>query len=145
MTRDTTALHAAKQVGTTLVDTVGRVASRFHEISPLRADVLESPEDFLVVFDAPGTTVSDVTVSLTDHVVRVKIDRFRHAHEGFELRFPGRGLSLDGHAQLPEHASLDPAGASATLHDDGTLTVTIPKSADVSSESSGHDERDTTE
>lgn len=127
MTRDTPTLDAAKHLGTTLVDQVGRVTSRFQEITPLRPDVLESPDGFLIVFDAPGTSVSGIQVSLADNVLTVRIDRFREVHEGFDLRFPGRGLSLDGRAELPEHAALDPDGAQATLHDDGTLHVTIPK------------------
>jgi hypothetical protein len=47
------------------------------------------------------------------------------------MRFPGRGLALDGRADLPEGAAVDPAGAEATLTDNGTLQVTLPKTEDA--------------
>jgi hypothetical protein len=43
------------------------------------------------------------------------------------MRFPGRGLSLDGSAPLPAEASLDPDNATATLKENGTLQIEIPK------------------
>ena len=59
--------------------------------------------------------------------MQVRIDRFRDFYEGFEMRFPGRGLSLDGSATLPDDAAVDADDATATLADNGTLRVTIPK------------------
>ena len=62
-----------------------------------------------------------------DRAVEVRIDRFRGFHEGFEMRYPGRGLALDGHVALPEDAHVDAAEATATLRDTGTLEVRVPK------------------
>ena len=66
-----------------------------------------------------------------DGEVQVRADRFREFHEGFETRFPGRGLALSGRAQLPPDASVDVEAADATLAENGTLEVRIPKRTDA--------------
>ncbi|QLG26195.1 Hsp20/alpha crystallin family protein [Halorarum halophilum] len=119
--------EVGKSAVTTVLDRVGRGMGKVQERTPLPYDLLESEDAYLVVFDAPGTTRSDIQVRFREGAVEVRVDRFRDFHEGFEMRFPGRGLSLDGRAQLPPHASVDPAGAEATLTDNGTLRVTLPK------------------
>jgi HSP20 family molecular chaperone IbpA len=118
-----------ESLGNTVVETVGRAVGRAQESRPLPVDLLESDEAYLAVFDAPGATASDVQVRFEDREVRVRVDRFREFHEGFEMRFPGRGMSLDGRVSLPEDAAVDPAGATATLTDNGTLQVRIPRAA----------------
>ena len=119
--------EVGKSAVTTVLDRVGRGMGKVQERTPLPYDLLESEDAYLVVFDAPGTTRSDIQVRFHEGAVEVRVDRFRDFHEGFEMRFPGRGLSLDGRAPLPPHASVDPAGAEATLTDNGTLRVTVPK------------------
>ena len=120
----------AEAVGGAVVRRVGRATSRFQEETPLAVDVLESDDEYLVVFDAPGATASDVQVNYAGHAVQVRIDRFRQYREGFEMQFPGRGLSMDGEATLPADAVVDAAHAHAELRDDGTLRVFLPKSED---------------
>ncbi|MFC7098228.1 Hsp20/alpha crystallin family protein [Halobaculum marinum] len=110
-----------------VLDRVGRGVAKVQEKSPLAYDLLESEDAFLVVFDAPGTERSDVQVRFNDGAVEVRVDRFRDFHEGFEMRFPGRGLALDGRAKLPAGAAVDPEGATSTLTDHGTLRVRVPK------------------
>jgi len=90
-------------------------------------DLLESDDAYLAVFDAPGATSSDVQVRFEDNSVEVRIDRFRDFHDGFEMRFPGRGLSLDGTIHLPPDADVDPDEADATLRTNGSLEVRVPK------------------
>lgn len=109
-----------------VLERLGRVTSRVQEESPLPADILESEDAYRIVLDAPGATASDVQVQVTDGVLEVRIDRFRPFNEGFEMVFPGRGLELDGTVPLPEDA-VEAAEAEATLTDQGTLVVTIPK------------------
>jgi len=118
----------AEAVGGEMLKRAGRAASRFQEESPLPVDVLESDDEYLVVFDAPGATTSDVQVSYEGDAVRVRVDRFRAFREGFEMVFPGRGLTLEGRARLPEDAVVDAEEARAELNDDGTLYVFLPKS-----------------
>ncbi len=114
-------------IGDTVVESVGRAVGRTQEQRPLPADLLESDDAYLAVFDAPGIERADVQVRFEDGEVRVRLDRFREFHEGYEMRFPGRGLSLDGSARLPDGATVDPSGASATLGQNGALQVRVPK------------------
>jgi len=114
-------------VGDRVFETVGRAMARAQERRGLGADLLESDDAYLAVFDAPGAPGSNVQARYEDGAVIVRVDRFRDHREGFEMRFPGRGLALDGRVELPPDASVDPAGATATLGDNGTLHVRIPK------------------
>ena len=113
----------------TVLDRVGRGVATVQEKSPLAYDLLESEDAFLVVFDAPGAERSDVQVRFNEGAVEVRIDRFRDFPEGFDMRFPGRGLALDGRAELPPGAAVEPEDASSTLTDHGTLRVRVPKAA----------------
>ncbi|MFB6280844.1 MAG: Hsp20/alpha crystallin family protein [Haloferacaceae archaeon] len=110
-----------------VLDRIGRGMSRVQERTPLPADLLEGDDAYLAVFDAPGATRSDVQVRYADGEVRVRLDRFREFREGFEMRYPGRGLSLDGRVALPEDAVVDAEAATATLSDNGVLEVRLPK------------------
>lgn len=116
-----------RSVGSAVLDRLGRTASRVQEARSLRPDLLEDDDSFLAVFDAPGATPSDIQVRFTDGKVLVRIDRFREPYDGFEMRYPGRGLSLDGRARLPRDARVDANAATATLRANGTLAVSIPK------------------
>lgn len=124
--------RVGESVGRAVMEQVGRAASRVQETSPLPADLLESDDAYLVVFDAPGAQASDVQVRYRDGAVLVRVDRFRELREEFEMRFPGRGLSLDGRVRLPDDALVDPNHATATLRANGTLEVEIPKRSDDS-------------
>ena len=124
-----------KSIGNTVVETVGRAVGRAQESRPLPVDLLESDDAYLAVFDAPGATASDVQVRFEDGEIRVRVDRFRDFHEDFEMVFPGRGLSLDGRADLPADAAVDAESATATLTEHGTLQVRVPKVAEASEES----------
>jgi HSP20 family molecular chaperone IbpA len=119
--------NIGESVGTTVMERVGRAMGRAQERTPLAVDLLESDDAYLAVFDAPGATSTDVQVQYVDGAVEVRIDRFRGFHEGFEMRYPGRGLSLDGRVELPEDAHVDAEAATATLQDNGTLSVEVPK------------------
>ena len=124
-------------VGRAVAERAGRVWSRFHEASPLSADVLEADDSYLVVFDAPGVGHSDVQVRYVKGEVLVRIDRFRDFREGFEMVFPGRGMSLDGRTTLPDSAVVDPEAAEAHLRPNGTLEVWVPKEDPDENESGG--------
>jgi len=51
--------------------------------------------------------------------VKIRIDRFRQFHEGYEMRFPGRGMSLSADAELPTDAVVDPDAGTARLSKPG--------------------------
>jgi len=114
-------------LGRAVLDGIGRAASRLQERTSLPADLLESNEAYLAVFDAPGAVADDVSVHFEDGTLSVRIDRFREFYDGYEMRFPGRGLALDGEVSLPEEASVDADQAEATLTRAGTLEVLLPK------------------
>lgn len=125
-----------RSVGDAVLRRTGRAAARVQERRPLAVDLLESDEDYLAVFDAPGAAASDVQVRYADRRVLVRVDRFRSFHDGFEMRFPGRGLSLDGEVELPADAAVDTDAAEATLTERGTLEVRIPRLQEGASSSS---------
>ncbi|MEF8937943.1 Hsp20/alpha crystallin family protein [Halobacteriaceae archaeon SHR40] len=114
-------------VGEAVAGTVGRAMSRTQEKRPLPVDLLESEDAYLAIFDAPGALSSDMQVTYENGTILVRLDRFREFKDGFKMVFPGRGLALDGRVDLPDDVSVDPEAATATLKDDGTLHVTVPK------------------
>lgn len=116
-----------ESLGKAVMKRIGRVAGRFQEERPLASDLLESEDEYLVVFDVPGVTASDVDVRYEKGEVRIRVDRFRDHYEEYEMRFPGRGLSLDGRRRLPTNANVDASAARASLDGDGTLSVFLPK------------------
>lgn len=115
------------------LERIGRGLGRYQERRPLEHDLLESDEEYLVVFDAPGVEKDDVQVRFINDTIEIRLERFRPFYEGFDMRFPGRGLTLTGTATLPEDANVTPAGATATLTDSGTLQVRIRKDPRVTS------------
>lgn len=120
-------LDVGRSMVRTVVETLGELTGRVSERRPLDADVYEDEDAFLVIFDAPGAGKGDVQVSYSDDTVSVRIDRFRDFYEGFEMRFPGRGMRLEGAVTLPKGAAVEVHEAAATLTDTGTLEIRIPK------------------
>jgi len=116
-----------ESVGKRMLSGAGKVSARVQEERPLGADVLEGDDAYLVVFDAPGVEMDDVQVRFEEGTVRVRLDRFRDVHEGYEMVFPGRGLTLEGSAALPNDGAVDPTAAEATLTETGALHVEVPK------------------
>ncbi|USZ73121.1 Hsp20/alpha crystallin family protein [Natronosalvus halobius] len=118
-------------VGDTLYRQVGRARSHVQEHRSLPVDVLESEDSYLVVFDAAGAELGDLQVRYIDGTVKVRVERYRSYHDGFEMRFPGRGMTLDGETTLPDDALVNPDAGTATLTDVGTLQITIPKEGSI--------------
>ncbi|MFB1063574.1 Hsp20/alpha crystallin family protein [Natrinema sp. H-ect4] len=121
-----------KSVGSALYRQVGRANGRVQNHRSLPVDVLENDASYRVVFDAPGAEPDDVQVRYLEGNVKIRIDRFRQFHEGYEMRFPGRGMSLSADAELPTDAVVDPDAGTARLSETGTLSVEIPKDSAVS-------------
>lgn len=121
-----------RSVGDAVLEGIGRAASRVQETTGLQADVLEDDEAYLVVFDTPGAARRDIQVRYSDGAVMVRVDRFREHREGFEMKFPGRGVSFDGRVSLPDDALVDAQKAEATLRENGTLHVRLPKQPETS-------------
>ncbi|OAQ51431.1 hypothetical protein HTG_17215 [Natrinema mahii] len=120
-----------KSVGSTLYRQIGRANGRVQNHRSLPVDILETDDAYRVVFDAPGAEPDDIQVRYLDGTVTLRIDRFRGFHEGYEMRFPGRGMSLSGVAELPADAVVDPDAGTARLTETGTLSVEIPKGSSL--------------
>ena len=120
-------IRSVEAVGERVFEAVGRAIGRTQARHSLPADLLESETAYLAVFDTPGALGRDVQVRYNDGGIDVRADRFRDHREGFETRFSGRGLALDGRVDLPETVAVDPESATATLFENGTLRVRIPK------------------
>jgi HSP20 family molecular chaperone IbpA len=117
----------SESLGDAIFETIGRTVGRVQENTRLQADLLESDDAYLVVFDTPGANASELQVRYIDDRIEVQLDRFRSFYDDYELRFPGRGLTLDGSITLPEDGDIDPEAASATLKQTGALHVRVPK------------------
>ena len=66
-----------KEAINTVLERVGRGVGQVQERKPLAYDLLETDEEYLVVFDAPGATPDDIQVRVLDNELEVRIDRFR--------------------------------------------------------------------
>lgn len=119
--------EVGESIGRAVLDGIGRAASRVQERKGIPVDLLENDDAFLAVFDAPGAAAGDVDVRFEDNRLQVSVDRVREYHEGYEMRFPGRGLTLAGEVALPEDAEVEAKSADATLRSNGTLEVLVPK------------------
>ncbi|WP_440769457.1 Hsp20/alpha crystallin family protein [Natronorubrum sp. DTA28] len=128
-----------KSIGNALYRQVGRANGRVQQHRSLPVDVLENETSYQVVFDAPGAEPDDVQVRYLEGNVKIRIERFRQFRDGYEMRFPGRGMELDGEAELPNDAVVDPDAGEATLTETGTLRIDIPKDSSIETEESEHD------
>lgn len=128
-------------IGNAIYRQIGRASSQFQKNRPLPVDVLEDDDSYLVVFDAPGIEKEDVQVRYIDGTVKVRVDRFREFREGFEMRFPGRSMALDGEAELPNDAVVTPDAGTARLTEYGTLNIEIPKEAGSAADEDSDTER----
>ncbi|MFD1513502.1 Hsp20/alpha crystallin family protein [Halomarina rubra] len=136
-----------ERVESAVLEGIGRSSARWQERTPLKVDLLESDDAYLAVFDAPGVRREDVEVRFDENTVFVRVDRFREFYDDYEMRLPGRGLSLDGSVDLPADADVDAREADATVTQNGTLRVHIPKTESgrevtVGDESVPHDTAD---
>lgn len=108
-------------------------------VSRLPADLFETADAVIAIFDAPGVNQSDVQLKVAGQELYVRIDRFRTARPDYEMRLPERSMGADGRVALPAGITVDPAGAEATLTQRGTLRVRIPKAVEDSEESDSAD------
>lgn len=125
-----------------VLESVGRAASQYQERKPLPVDLLEGDDDYLAVFDAPGVAPNDVDVRFDRDTIHVELERFRKFHEGFEVRAPGRGMTLTGSVTLPDDAAVDATTANAVLTETGTLEVHVPKTVESRTGTAGESEVD---
>ena len=86
-------------------------------------DVLESPDEFVVVADLPGFEEEDITVQADDTTLVLRASREDDPGEEYQVRQAERPRRLERYVPLPPNGDVD--GATAT-QDNGVCTVTIP-------------------
>ncbi|APX95587.1 Hsp20/alpha crystallin family protein [Natronorubrum daqingense] len=119
--------YLRESIGNALYRQVGRANGQVQSHRSLPVDILESETTYQVVFDAPDAEPTDIEVRYLEGTVKIRIERFRQYRDGYEMRFPGRGMELTGSAELPADAIVEPDAGEATLTETGTLRITIPK------------------
>jgi len=88
------------------------------------ADLLESPDAYLLVLDLPGVPKADVEIDAYEHRLEIRARREKAVPEGFEYRSEERSLFLD--AVVPAPMDADPTEAEATI-DNGVLEIRLPR------------------
>lgn len=88
------------------------------------ADLLESEDAYLLVFDLPGVTEDTVDVSERNGLLTIEAHRTKTVPENFEYVREDRALFLDATLPLPPDATGEHASASI---DQGVLEITVPK------------------
>lgn len=96
------------------------------------ADLLESDDAYLLVFDLPGATEDTVDIRERDGVLHIEARRSKSVPAEFEYRDENRSLFLDATLPLPPDAS--GADASAAIAN-GVLEVEVPKQHAVEGQS----------
>jgi len=90
------------------------------------ADLLESADAYLLVFDLPGVTEDTLDVTVTGGRLTIEARREKDVPDRFWFRDERRSLFLDVEVPLPPNA----AGAETTARlESGVLEVTIPKAS----------------
>ncbi|WP_306056565.1 Hsp20/alpha crystallin family protein [Natronococcus wangiae] len=126
-------------LGSALYRQLGRANGRVQRHRLLPVDILEGESSYLVVFDAPGAEPDDIQVRYLEGTVTIQIDRFRQFHDGYEMRFPGRGMELQGEAELPGDAVVEPNAGTAKLTESGALRIEIPKASSLEDDATASD------
>jgi HSP20 family molecular chaperone IbpA len=121
----TAMLAAGRELLERGLERAGRGVSRVQEMGDIPTDLLESDDAYHLLVDAAGASPADVAVRAVGRTVTIEIDRFRSFDPDYVLRYPGRGMQLSTSIDLP--AAIDPEGAEATVNQQGTLSVHIPK------------------
>lgn len=110
-----------------IFERITETTSRLRESTPIANDIIEKPEKYVVVFDAPGAKREDIQVTYKGGRVLLRITRDQEEYPDHYHRYSGRRAVLEGEASLPADANVDPDVATATLQENGSLTVSLPK------------------
>lgn len=92
-------------------------------------NVLETKEAFLVKFEVPGLSESDVSVSVEEDALVIRGERKLEVPEGYQVRARER----QAHAftrKFPLPARVERDAVTASL-ERGVLTVTLPKAKEA--------------
>ncbi len=108
----------------------GRLETEFGtrgQVTP-RADIVESPEAYLITVELPGLSEDEIDVSLVDDLLIVDAEKTRHLPADASLVRLAERLYGTVHRSFRIPAEADQDGISATF-DNGLLSIVVPKSA----------------
>lgn len=105
---------------------------------PTSADMLESPEEFLVLINVPGCEEEEIDLRFVKGNLKVEATR-SELHEDYIPVREGRPNSITETVPIPD--DIDPDGATATYRN-GVLRVRLPKAEETEPESEPKDEDD---
>lgn len=95
-------------------------------------DVHDSGDAFVVTADLPGFELDDIEVELLDQTVSIEAEQTTETEAedvtGHYIRQERRSESVSRTVELPEDVDVDAVEAT---FENGVLTVTLPKAADV--------------
>lgn len=95
------------------------------------ADLLESEDAYVLVFDLPGVTEDTLEVTVRGRHLALEARREKALPSGYWFRQEDRSLFLDVDLPLPP----DAAGGETAAHlENGVLEVTVPKTAATATE-----------
>lgn len=90
------------------------------------ADLLESDDSYLLVFDLPGVSEDGLDLTVRGNRLTIEALREKAVPEDFWFREEERAIFLDAEVPLPP----DAAGNQATARlESGVLEVTLPKAS----------------
>lgn len=115
--------------GKEVQDFVGKIAEEFHEdeIFQPRADIIENDDEFSIFMDLPGSTKSDLNISLKESVLKITGSRKISYAENYVIKKQERSEGAFTRSfALPE--DVNQAEIKATFKQ-GVLKVTLPKSS----------------
>jgi len=103
---------------------------------PTSADMLESPDELLVLIDVPGYDEDSIDLRFVKGSLKVHAER-EEVHEDFAPVREERPERLSETVPIPAEVDID--GAEAT-YENGVLRVTLPKEAEVEEDAPEEDE-----
>ena len=107
------------------------------EISDLmQSDVAESDKDYVVKIDMPGMNKSDINLNYRDGILSVDASRKSFKDKSDKKRNIIHKERTEGHVSRSFRLPNVVANQIHAKYDDGVLTVTLPKQAADSSDSS---------
>ena len=99
---------------------------RFGELESMTVDLADHGDEFVVTADVPGFKKDDITVNVTDSMLRIRAEHEEEHEETEEmyLQQERSHRSMSRSLRLPEPVNADEVAAR---YQNGVLTVTLPK------------------
>lgn len=90
---------------------------------PTSADMLESPDEFLVLINVPGCDGEEIDLRFVRGNLKVRAER-EEEHEGYTFVSEGRPKRISERVPIPAEVNVDEAEAR---YENGVLRVRLPK------------------